>query len=191
VPAELITHPRRSLAAVASRPRLVPAALVVAVSGAVSLGFERLAAALAPAAFAPPPTLLYALLPLFLLGFWLLSGWLIDAGARTMARPRRLRAMLATVGLCFAPFAGYGVVPTLQALALRLGGGSPVAWAVGWLNAPLLVWFVALLGVAAVSVHRVEPPAAIALALLPLAALLGAVLLSALLAAALAGLHVG
>lgn len=190
-PAGLLLHPRRCLAAVAAQPRVLAAAVVVAVSGAASLAFELLAASVAPRAFAAPPLILFCLMPALLLGFWAVSGWLIDAGARLMARPSRQREMLAAAGQCFIVFAAYGMVTVLQALALRLGAGSGASWAVGWLNAPLLVWFVALLGVAVVSVYGLEAPSALALALLPFAAVLAALLVSGVLAALLTDLHVG
>jgi hypothetical protein len=194
-PAGLLLHPRRALDAVAARPRLLPAAAVVAGSGVVSVGLDQMAATISPrisaSAFPAPSPLFYLVVPGGLLAFWALSVWLIDAGARLMARPPRRRAMLAAAGHCFLLLAAYGLVVLLQALAVRLGAGSGGAWAVGWLDAPLLLWFLALLGVAVVSVYRVEPPGALALALLPFACLLGALLVYTVLVTLIAGPHAG
>jgi hypothetical protein len=169
---------------------VIPAAVVVAGAGAVSLGFDRLAAALAPDQFVAPSAWLFLLIPVLLLCFWGLCAWLIDAGAGMMARPSRRREILATAGNCFVVLGAYGLVATLQALALHLGAGSATASALGWLDAPLLLWFVALLVVAVVTVYRVEAPNALALALIPFAALMAALLLFEVGAAALAGLGV-
>ncbi|MGA8015708.1 MAG: YIP1 family protein [Candidatus Dormiibacterota bacterium] len=191
LPVGLLFHPRRFLDAVAARPLMIPTVLVVAVAGAVSLGFDLLAAWLAPAAFAAPSPSLFLIIPVLLLCFWGLCGWLIDAGAGMMARPSRRREILAAVGHCFALLAAYGLVAALQALALRLGAGSGASSALGWLDAPLLLWFVALLMVAVVSVYELEAPSALALALLPFAALMAALLLFEVGAATLAAFRVG
>jgi len=190
-PAGVIVRPRRSLAAINARPRLAAAAAIVAGSGAVSIGFDWLAAELAPRSFPPPSPYLFVALPAVLLAFWVLAGWLIDLGARMMARPSRLRQILASAGHCFVLLSAYGLISALQALALRLGAGGQGAWWVGWLDAPLLAWFIVLLGLAVATVHRLEAPSALALALLPFGALLGALVLYALVAGGIAGLHPG
>jgi hypothetical protein len=170
---------------------MLPAAMVVAASGVASPALELLAAWVAPRFVTAPPWFLFPVIPALLLGFWAVSGWLIDAGARLMAAPSRPREILAAAGHCFIVFAAFGVVTVLQALALRLGAGSGGSWAIGWLDAPLLIWFVVLLGVAVVSVYRGEAPSALALALLPFAALVAALLLSGVAAAVLSGAHRG
>lgn len=170
----------------AARPRLLIAALVVAASGLAGTGLDYLAASLQPRSAGAPPALLLALLPA-LLAFWGLCGWIIDIGARLMARPPRRRQILAASAQCFVLLAGYGVVALLQALALRSGAGSAGAAGVGWLDAPLFLWFLTLLAVAVVKVYDVEPLGALALSLLPFAALLVALLLYATLVAGIGG----
>jgi hypothetical protein len=186
-PSDLLLHPVRRLGAAAARPRLPGAVLLVAVSGLAGAALEYLADALAPRSLGNPSLLLLVLLPA-LVAFWGLCGWLIDIGARLMARPPRRRPMLAAAAQCFVLLAGYGLVELLQALALRAGAGSVGAGAVGWLDAPLFLWFVALLAVAVVRVYDVEPLAALALTLLPFAALLTALLLYAAAAAGIGAL---
>ena len=191
LPFEVLIHPRRSLDGVASEPRVGVAGAVVVVSGAVSVGLAELAAEIAPRQVSVPSPVLFATLPALMLAFWALSAWLIDAGAGLMALPHRRREMLAAAGHCFVVLALTGLVTVLQAAALRVGAGAGGSWTVGWLNAPALAWFVALLVVAVVSVYRLEAPSALALALLPFGALLAALLVLAAVAAALVGAHAG
>jgi hypothetical protein len=183
---DLLLHPVRRLGAAADHPRLGRAALVVGISGLAAAALEYLAAWLEPRSFGAPSPLFLFLLPA-LLAFWGLCAWLIDVGARLMGRRARRRRMLAASAPCFAVLAGYAVVALLQALALRAGAGGAGAGGVGWLDAPLFLWFLALLGVAVAKVYAVEPLAALALTLLPFGTLLMALLLYAAVVAAIGG----
>ncbi len=188
--ADLLLHPARRLGAVAAHPHLRRATLLVAISGLAGIGLQYLADSLAPRPLGAPSPLLLVLLPA-LLAFWGLCGWIIDIGARLMARAPRRRQMLAAAAQCFVLLAGNGVVALLEALVLRAGGGSAGAGGVGWLDAPLFLWFLTLLGVAVVKVYDLEPLGALALSLLPFAALLVALLVYAAAAAGIGALLAG
>jgi hypothetical protein len=102
--------------------------------------------------------------------FWLVSGLLVGAGARLMGLPPRRRELLAVSGLTFPVLALYAVIALVQAASLH-GGGEPLAAAVGLLALPLVCWFVALNAVAVHAVYELPALNAVAITLIPYAAL--------------------
>lgn len=183
----LIARPRSTLARLAERPRLVPAVLAVAATGATSCALYLAATALEPGPGRTSRFLVSLAAPPLLAAFWLASTWMIGAAARAMGTgPRRLDH-LAVSGHTYPVLIAYALVALGQAAAIRwLGGaGGVVSDAIGLLSLPLLGWFVALSALAARSVYGVAALSALALALLPYAALSAALLLLILTASAL------
>jgi hypothetical protein len=173
----LLPHPRRALAGAADQPRLLTSALTVVAAGLASLGLDSLAARIAPQGFPAPAALSLVLIPALLVGFWLMSAWLVDTGARLMGTGSRRRRLLAASGSCFPVLGGYGLVGLLQALASRAGAGDAALAALGLLGWVVLGAFLALQTVAIGVAEDLEAANALALALLPFAALSAAVLL--------------
>lgn len=170
----LIAHPRRALNAAAANPSLAAGALAVAVTGVVSLGLDLTAAVVGGAGSAAIG--LSIAIPVMLAVFWLVSAVLIGAGARLMGyRPER-RRLLAVTGLTFPVLVMYAVIALLQAASAHWGG-EPLATAVGLLALPLVCWFVALNAVAVRAVYDTAALSAVAITLIPYAALSAVLLL--------------
>jgi Yip1 domain len=179
----LVVHPRRALDAAAAHASLATGALAVVVSGMLCLGLELLAAAVGGGGSAA--VILSTAVPVMLVVFWLASGLLVGAGARLMGHAPRHRELLAVSGLTFPVLVLYAVITLVQAASLRWGG-AVLSTAVGLLALPVVCWFVALNAVAVRAVYDMPALNAVAIALLPYAAL-SAVLL--LLVVVLSALH--
>lgn len=182
-PLGVVTHPRRTFAAAAERASLQAALLLVLATGVVSLALAATANALVSGSMSG--LLVACLLPLLFLAYWLLEGWLVDAGAGILGASGRRRLFLSVSGYAFVAWVAYALLSLLEALALR-GGGGAVASGLAWLTLPLLGWFVGLTVLAIITVYRVPPLNALALALLPYAVLMAATLVLGLV---LGGLH--
>jgi hypothetical protein len=170
----LVIHPRRALDAAAARPRLGAGAGAVALTGVLGLGLGLLAAAVDAAGSAA--VILSLALPVMLAVFWLASALLVSAGARLMGHAPRRRKLLAVSGLTFPVLVLYAVIALIQAASTRWGG-DVLSTAVGLVALPLVGWFVALNAVAVRAVYDMPALSAVAIALLPYAALSAVLLL--------------
>lgn len=164
----LIAHPGRALRAAASHPDIGRATLAVALTGVVSLALEVAASIIGAAGSGA--VVLSLVLPLMLVVFWLVSGLLVGAGARLMGYEPRRRVLLATTGLTFPVLVLYAVIALLQAASPHWGGDA-LATAVGLVALPLVGWFVVLNAIAVRAVYDAPALSAVALSLIPYAAL--------------------
>ncbi len=181
--AQLVIRPRHALGAAAARPSLAAGVLAVAVTGLLSLTLGLLAVGVGGGGMAP--VVLSLAVPVMLAVFWLVSALMVSGGARLMGMPPRRRELLAVTGLTFPPLVLYTVIALVQAASAHWGGDA-LSTAVGWLALPVVCWFVALNAVAVRAVYDLPALSAVAIALLPYAAL-SAVLL--LLVVVLSALH--
>ena len=118
------------------------------------------------------------LVPLLVLAYWGLQAWLIDAGAGMLGRAGHRRAMLAASAPAFPTWIVYSLLTLGEAAAARSGGtGSALAIALTVLTLPVLGWFLALTVRAVRAVYDVPTINAVALALLPYAAVALAVVI--------------
>ena len=118
------------------------------------------------------------LVPLLFLAYWGVQGWLIDAGAAMLGRPRSRRSMLVASAPAFPTWIVYSVVSLGVAAAVRQSGsGSVLAVALSWLSLLVLFWFLALTVRAVREVYDVPTINAFGLALLPYAAIAGAIVI--------------
>ena len=170
----LVTHPRRALGLAAARPNLAAGAVTVVITGLVCLGLELAAAALGTAGSAA--VILSIVVPLLLLVFWLVSALLVSAGARLMGQAPRRRELLAVSGLTFPVLVLYAAIAVVQAVSPRWGGDA-LSTGVGLLALPIVCWFVALNAIAVRAVYDLPGLNAVAIALIPYAALSAALLL--------------
>lgn len=170
----LLIHPGLTLRSAAEHPDMVRAGLTVVLSGVVSLALDLTASIIGAAGVAA--VILSIALPLMLVAFWLVSGLLIGAGARLMGHQPRRRELLATTGLTFPILVLYAVIALVQAASPHWGGDS-LATAVGLLALPLVGWFVILNAIAVRAVYDTPPLSAVALTLIPYAALSAVLLL--------------
>ncbi|MCA1683050.1 MAG: hypothetical protein LC685_03535 [Actinobacteria bacterium] len=117
-------------------------------------------------------------LPVLFLLFWGGSTWMMGGAARAMGAGGRSRDHLWVSGQTFPVLVAYALIAVGQATATRWAGsaGGLLSDVLGLLALPVLMWFVALSVLAAEAVYEVSMLAAIALALLPYAALSGALL---------------
>ncbi|HZB97324.1 MAG TPA: hypothetical protein VE219_01870 [Candidatus Sulfotelmatobacter sp.] len=173
-----LLQPRAVLGTVASKPRLGPALVAVLLTGVVSLVLDSLAALWQQSGLSAALVLSLCLPVLFLL-FWLLSAWLISAGAMIMGAEDRRQHYLAVSGHTFPALIPYAAITALQSAALRWGGGAgpTINDAAGWLTLAVLVWFLVLTVLAIQAVYSLSNLSALSLALFPYAVLSGAVLL--------------
>jgi hypothetical protein len=121
--------------------------------------------------------------------FWLASALLVGVGARLMGHPPRHRELLAVSGLTFPVLALYSVIALVQAASTRWGGDA-LSTAAGLLALPVVCWFVALNAVAVRAVYDLPAMSAVAVALLPYAALSAVLLLLVIVLSALHALRV-
>ncbi len=174
MPALPLLHPRRSLSAAAACPSLGAGVLAVGLTGVLCLALEVGAVAIGGAGAAALS--LSIAVPAMLLVFWLASALLVSAGARLMGHAPQRRKLLAVSGLTFPVLGLYAVITIVQAASPRWGGDA-LSTAVGLLALPVVCWFVALNAVAVRAVYDIPPLSAVAIALLPYAALSAALLL--------------
>lgn len=144
------------------------------ITGAVSLGLELGAVALGGSGSGA--LILSIAVPLLLVVFWLVSTLLVSAGARLMGQAPQRSTHLAVNGLTFPVLVVYAVITIVQAASLHWGGEA-LSTAVGLLALPVVFWFVALNAVVARAVYDLPVLSAVAIALIPYAALSGATLL--------------
>jgi len=121
--------------------------------------------------------------------FWLASAVLVNAGARLMGHSPRRRELLAVSGLTFPVLVLYAVIALVQALSPRWGG-EVLSTAVGLVALPVVGWFVALNAIAVRAVYDMPALSAVAIALLPYAALSAVLLLLVVVVSALHSLGV-
>ncbi len=114
--------------------------------------------------------------PVLLAVFWLASALLVSAGARMMGRAPRRRDLLAVSGLTYPVLVLYAAISVVQAASPRWGGDA-LSTAVGLLALPVVCWFVALNAFAVRAVYDLPGLSAVAIALIPYAALSAALLL--------------
>jgi hypothetical protein len=183
----LVIHPRRALDAAAARPRLAAGASAVAVTGLFCLGLELAAAAVGAGGSAA--VILSVAVPVMLAVFWLASALLVSAGARLMGHAPRHRELLAVSGLTFPVLVLYALIALIQAGSPRWGGDA-LSTAVGLLAFPVVCWFVALNAIAVRAVYQMPALSAVAIALLPYAALSAVLLLLVIVLSALHSLGV-
>jgi hypothetical protein len=172
--AVLVTHPRRALGVAATRPNLAAGAVTVVITGLVCLVLELTAVAVGDAGSAA--LILSIAVPVLLLVFWLVSGLLVSAGARLMGHAPRRRELLAVSGLTFPVLVLYAAIAVVQAVSPRWGGDA-LSTGVGLLAFPVVCWFVALNTIAVRAVYDLPGLSAVAIALIPYAALSAALLL--------------
>ncbi len=170
----LALHPRKTLDAAAARPQLRSGVLWVAVTGLVSLGLDLLAVAIGGGGRAA--VVLSLALPAMLAVFWLASAVLVNAGARLMGISGGRRKLLAVSGLTFPPLILYAAIAVVQAASLHWGG-DVLSTVVGLGALPVVCWFVGLNALAVRAVYDLPALNAIAIALLPYAALSAVLLL--------------
>jgi hypothetical protein len=170
----LVVHPRRALDAAAARPNLVGSAATVVITGLACLGLE--VAALAIGGGSSAALILSIVVPVLLVVFWLVSGLLVSAGARLMGHAPQRRELLAVSGLTFPVLVVYAAIALVQAVSPRWGGDA-LSTGVGLLALPLVCWFVALNAIAVRAVYDLPGLSAVAIALIPYAALSAALLL--------------
>jgi hypothetical protein len=172
--AGLVTHPRRSLDMAAAKPHLAAGAATVLVTGVVSLGIELVAVVVGGGGSAA--LVLSLVLPALLVVFWLVSALLVSAGARLMGLEPKRRELLAVSGLTFPVLVLYGAIAVVQAASTHWGGDA-LSTGVGLLALPIVCWFVALNAFAVRAVYDLPGLSAVAIALIPYAALSAALLL--------------
>lgn len=170
----LVAHPRRALGVAATRPSLAAGALTVAITGLACLGLELAAVALGGGG--PTAVALSIAVPVLLAVFWLVSALLVSAGARLMGHAPRRRELLAVSGLTFPVLGLYAAIALVQAVSPRWGGDA-LSTGVGLLALPVICWFVALNAIAVRAVYDLPGLSAVAIALIPYAALSAALLL--------------
>jgi hypothetical protein len=166
--ADLFAHPRRTLSAAAAHPDLSRAALAVVLTGLVSFALDIAASIIGAAGSAA--VILSVALPLMLVAFWLVSGLLVGAGARAMGHQPRRRELLAVTGLTFPVLVLYAAIALVQAASPHWGGDA-LATGTGLLALPLVAWFVVLNAIAVRAVYDTPALSAVALTLIPYAAL--------------------
>jgi hypothetical protein len=164
----LIAHPRRTLTAAAAHPDIVRSSLAVGLTGVASLALDIAATIVGAAGSAA--VILSVALPLMLVAFWLVSGLLVGAGARMMGHEPRRRDLLSVTGLTFPVLVLYAVIALVQATSLHWGG-DVLAAGTGLLALPLVGWFVVLNAIAVRAVYDTPALSAVALTLIPYAAL--------------------
>ncbi|MGH7721340.1 MAG: hypothetical protein ACRENL_00715 [Candidatus Dormibacteria bacterium] len=172
--AALLVHPRRALGSAAAGSSLASGALAVAATGVLCLGLGLVAVAIGGRDAAA--VILSIALPPMLGLFWLASGVLVSAGARLLGRAPRRRELLAVSGLTYPVLVLYAIIALVQAASPGWGGAA-LSTAVGLLALPVVSWFVALNAVAVHAVYDVPALSAVAIALLPYAALSAVLLL--------------
>jgi hypothetical protein len=118
------------------------------------------------------------LVPLLVLAYWGVQAWLIDAGAGMLGRAGHRRAMLIASAPAFPTWIVYSLLTLGEAAAARSGGsGSALAIALTLLTLPVLGWFLALTVRTVTAVYDIPAINAVALALLPFAAVALAVVI--------------
>jgi hypothetical protein len=182
----LVVHPRRALDRAAAGPHLLTGALAVAATGVIGAGLELVAIAVNGGGSGA--VVLSIALPVMLAVFWLASALLVGAGARLMGHAPRHRELLAVSGLTFPVLVLYAVIALVQAASTRWGGDA-LSTAAGLLAFPVVCWFVALNAVAVRAVYDLPAMSAVAVALLPYAALSAVLLLLVIVLSALHALR--
>jgi hypothetical protein len=177
-------RPRHTFPALAAQPRLAIGLSQVLLTGIASLGIELAATVIGGAAASG--FLISIALPALFLAYWALSAWLIDAGAGISGRHGRRRAFLAVSGAAYPPLIAYALLSLLEAAATRWTTNVTLASAIAWVTLPVLAWFLTLTVFAIRAVYGMNPFNAVALALLPYAALTTALIVVLL---ALSALH--
>jgi hypothetical protein len=183
----LVVHPRRALDSAAARPRLRTGVVAVGATGVIAAGLELAAIAINGGDYAVVG--LSIALPGMLAVFWLASALLVGAGARLMGHAPRHRELLAVSGQTFPVLVLYAVIAVVQAASTRWGGDA-LSTAAGLLAFPVVCWFVALNAVAVRAVYELPALSAVAVALLPYAALSAVLLLLVIVLSALHALKV-
>lgn len=181
----LLIHPRRALEGAAARPSLRGGAIAVAATGLACMLLELLAVRVGGGDSAAVG--LSIAVPVMFAAFWLVSGLLVGAGARLLGLLPQRRRLLAVTGLTFPVLVLYAVVGLIQAASPHLGGDA-LATVAGLLALPVVGWFVAVNAVAVRAVYDTSPLSAVAITLLPYAALSAVVLLLVVVVSVLHGL---
>jgi Yip1 domain len=163
----VVVRPRGTFAALAGSPRLALGFAAVVGSGIVALGLGLLANQIGGGG--GPGTVASLLLPVLFLVYWGAAALIIDATAGLVGRAGRWRPYLAVSGFTFIPWVAYSLLAVVEAAA---GANSAAESALAWLTLPLLAWFLYVTALAVYAVFEVTPFVAVALAMLPDAALL-------------------
>jgi hypothetical protein len=170
----LVLHPRRTLGAAAAQPRFGVGIAAVAATGLISLVLDLAAVAVGGGGTAA--VALSLAIPFMLVAFWLVSGLLVGAGARLMGLEPRRRDLLAATGLAFPVLVLYSLIALIQAASTHWGGDA-LAIAVGLGALPLVCWFVVLNSIAVRATYDTPALSAVAITLIPYAALSAVLLL--------------
>jgi len=179
--------PRQAVATAAGGGR-TPALGVVTASGLIAAAVSVLSSSIAGSAVGPGTLVTVMLIPPLFALLWLLGVRLIDVGARLMERKSQ-RATLLCASSVASPILVVATCVGLVQSALVRGGASPDTVAlVGVLALLVLCWYIAIVGMAVSHVYDVSTAPALALALLPFAALAAAVMVYVLVISALHGL---
>lgn len=175
-PLAVLLRPRSAFVTLAESPRLGYGLLAVLASGAASLVLGVVANALIGGDASG--AVVAASLPALFLAYWLLEGWLVDAGAGMLGRSGRRRTYLAVSGFAFPAWVAYALLSLVESAFIHAGGGAgaAIASALAWTTLPVLAWFVVLTVLAIRAVYGVPLLNALALALLPYAMLTAALL---------------
>ncbi|MBV8194727.1 MAG: hypothetical protein JOY80_04290 [Candidatus Dormibacteraeota bacterium] len=171
----ILYRPRSALNRLAASPRLSVGFAYVVVSGVVSAAIGIATASLEGSGASGLLSSLLVL-PLFV-AYWLVQGWLIDAGAGMIGRAGRRREFFAVSGPVFLPWIVYALLSLAEAAATHGGGAGPsVASGLAWLTVPVLAWFLTLTILAIRAVYDAPMLNAFALTLLPYAVVSAALL---------------
>jgi hypothetical protein len=171
----VVIHPLDAFDRLAEQPRLRDGLLVVLASGIVSMGLGIASNAIAGGRASGVPVSLG--LPVLFVVYWLMQGWLVDAGAGMLGKRGKVREILAVSGWIFIPWIGYALLSLAEAGALRWGGpGNALVEVLAWCTLPILGWFLTLNVLAIRAVYGIPALNALSLALLPYAVLAAAVL---------------
>ena len=172
--------------ALAERPSLATGLASVLATGALALGLQVGASAVSGDAGAGLAISLA--LPILFVAYWAISASLIDASARALGRQGRRRSFLAVSGATFPALLTYALLALAEAASRRWTHADAVAAGLAWLTLPVLAWYLALTTLAVRAVYDVPPLNALAMAMLPGAAMTAALIVLTL---ALAVLHSG
>lgn len=170
VPLSIVLHPLALIRAAAAAPSPRRGGLTVLGTGVAFVLLEGTGAVVGHGGGAA--TALSIAAPLLLLTFWLVSALLVGAGARLMGWQPNRRDLLAVSGLTFPVLVLYAVIALLQSVSAHIGGDT-MSTIAGYFALPVICWFVVLNAIAVAAVYRSSAMAAVAIALLPYAAMSG------------------
>jgi hypothetical protein len=175
--ASTLLRPQRRLPLIVAERGPVAAGGVVLVSGILCGGIGLAATLIEPVSRIAggadgrrAGVILSLLLPVVLLGMWLVDAWIVDIGARAMGAPSQRREYLVASGFAVPVLIAFEVA-SLIAAVLDSSGAYDAAAAVGFLRYVALAWYIVLLTLAARGIYELPMVGALTAALLPYAAM--------------------